>query len=86
MNIYKTSIVLSIIALVLSSSAIVFILQNNEPEPNFSVYDVNLDGHIDDADISLIRENIGTENLQYDVNQDNKVNILDLIIVRNNLD
>lgn len=74
------NLVISIIALLISSSILIILVQRNQ---EFSIYDVNLDGKVDNADLGLVRDNIGTSNLQYDVNHDGKVNILDLTAIRN---
>ena len=47
-------------------------------------YDVNKDGHVDNADAKLVAYALGTDNLDYDVNADGKVDFDDLLLVFDN--
>ena len=51
-----------------------------------SPYDVNDDGHVDNADARLVAYALGTDNLDYDVNSDGEVNFDDLLLVFDNRD
>ena len=51
-----------------------------------SVYDVNGDGKVDNADASLVASGLDTGNAKYDVNKDGAVNFLDLLLIFDNRD
>ncbi len=84
MDKYNITMALSIIALLVSTATIAVLLQNEYEV--FSEYDLNDDGKVNEADLEIVRDSFGTDNLEFDFNDDGKVNVLDLIIVRNNLD